>query len=210
MRLNKNLQRVIVFLIGAAILTLGVSLTVLSDIGAGSYDSINFALSDLLGINVSITIIGTSLIIVLLAAIIRREFPKFTTFITAIVMGVLTDMWIGILGGITVSTILSKVVIFLIGMLFVCLGIAIYLVPKLPANPTDDLMVSLTEARGMSIMKAKLTIDILCIVIAFLLKGPIGIGTIILTFGVGIGIDFFHNKIFKILNKINFLSIVKA
>ena len=66
MRLNKNLQRVIVFLIGAAILTLGVSLTVLSDIGAGSYDSINFALSDLLGINVSITIIGTSLIIVLL------------------------------------------------------------------------------------------------------------------------------------------------
>lgn len=78
-----------------------------------------------------------------------------------------------------------------------CIGLAVYLIPKLPANPADDFMVALTE-RGFSIRKAKLSIDISCIVIAFLLKGPIGIGTIILTFGIGPAVDFIHGNILRI------------
>ncbi|AJH01933.1 hypothetical protein LF65_05416 [Clostridium beijerinckii] len=60
-------------------------------------------------------------------------------------------------------------------------GIAIYIIPKLSVNPTDDLMVALIEERGISLMKSKLTIDTICIIIAFALKGPRGIGTIIAT-----------------------------
>ena len=39
-------KKYMIFLLGIAILTLGVSMTVKSDIGAGSYDSINFAIAD--------------------------------------------------------------------------------------------------------------------------------------------------------------------
>ena len=41
-------KKYMIFLLGIAILTLGVSMTVKSDIGAGSYDSINFAIADIL------------------------------------------------------------------------------------------------------------------------------------------------------------------
>jgi hypothetical protein len=47
-------------------------------------------------------------------------------------------------------------------------------------------------------MKAKLTIDTICIIIAFALKGPIGIGTIIATISIGPLIQIMNKLIFNI------------
>lgn len=179
-------------------MTLGVSLTVKSEIGAGAYDSINFGLAKLLNINVSIAIWLTSFIIVVIASIIRRKFLKLTTFITAIIVGISTDMWVMIVKIISVNTIFERIIVFFTGICLVSTGVAIYIIPKLPANPTDDLMVALKEEKGISIMKAKLTIDTICIIIAFALKGPIGIGTIIATVIVGPLIDIINKLIIKV------------
>jgi len=96
------------------------------------------------------------------------------------------------------NTIFEKVFAFSIGIGLISIGIAIYIIPKLPANPTDDLMVALTEEKGISIMKAKLTIDTICIIIAFALKGPIGIGTIIATILIGPLIQIMNKLIVNI------------
>lgn len=179
-------------------MTLGVSLTVKSEIGAGAYDSINFGLAQVLNINVSLAIWLTSFLVVIIAAIIRRKFLKLTTFITALIVGASTDMWVMIIKNIVFNTIIEKVFAFLIGICLVAIGIAIYIIPKLPANPTDDLMVALTEEKEISIRKAKLAIDITCIIIAFLLKGPIGVGTIVATVLVGPLVDIINKLIMKI------------
>ena len=79
-----NIKRYIIFLIGILVMTLGVSLTVKSEVGAGAYDSINFGLANLFKISVSIAIWVTSFIVVIIASILRRKFLKLTTFVTAI------------------------------------------------------------------------------------------------------------------------------
>jgi len=197
-----NYKRYATFLVGIVILTLGVSLTAKSGVGAGSYDSINFALRDVFNISLSLAISSTSLLVVFLAAFVRKSFPRFITFVTSVIMGVSTDMWVQVIRNLSADTIVNKIVMFIIGMFLMCIGLAIYLIPKLPANPADDFMVALTE-RGFSIRKAKLSIDITCIVIAFLLKGPIGIGTIILTFGIGPAVDFIHGNILRIFYRVD-------
>ena len=108
-------------------------------------------------------------------------------------------MWVMMIKNMSFNTIFEKVITFFIGICLVATGVAIYIIPKLPANPTDDLMVALTEEKGISIMKAKLTIDTICIIIAFALKGPIGIGTIIATILIGPLIDVINKLIIKIL-----------
>lgn len=188
------------FLIGILVMTLGVSLTVKSEVGAGAYDSINFGLAKLLNINVSIAIWITSFIVVVIASILRRKFLKLTTFVIAIIVGISTDMWIIIIKNISFNTIFEKIIAFFIGICLIAIGIALYIIPKLPTNPTDDLMVALTEEKGISIMKAKLTIDTICIIIAFALKGPIGIGTIIATVLIGPLIDVINKLIRKIFS----------
>lgn len=193
-----NIKSLLIFLLGILTMTLGVSLTVKSEVGAGAYDSINFGLANLFKINVSITIWVTSFIVVVIASIIRRKFLKLTTFITAIIVGISTDMWVMIIRNIAFNTIFEKVFAFFIGICLVATGVAIYIIPKLPANPTDDLMVALTEEKGISIMKAKLTIDTICIIVAFALKGPIGIGTIIATILIGPLIQIINKLIVNI------------
>lgn len=193
-----NIKSCMIFLLGILVMTLGVSLTVKSEVGAGAYDSINFGLARLFNINVSIAIWITSFIVVVIESIIRRKFLKLTTFITALIVGTSTDMWVMIIKNIGFNTIVEKVFAFLVGICLVAIGIAMYIIPKLPVNPTDDLMVALTEEKGVSIMKAKLAIDTTCIIIAFALKGPIGIGTIIATVLVGPLVDIINKLIIKL------------
>jgi len=195
-----NIKSLLIFLLGILIMTLGVSLTVKSEIGAGAYDSINFGLAKLLDINVSIAIWLTSFIVVIIASLIRRKFLKLTTFVTSIVVGISTNMWVIIIKDIIFNTIPEKVCAFSIGICLISIGIAIYIMPKLPVNPTDDLMVALTEEKGISLMKGKLTIDTICIIIAFALKGPIGIGTVIATVLIGPLIDVINKLIRKIFS----------
>jgi Predicted membrane protein len=196
-----SVKQFMVFLSGIVLMTLGVSLTVKSEVGAGAYDSINFGLANLLKINVSIAIWITSFVVAVISSMVRKRFLKFTTFLTSILVGISTDMWVMMTESIVFSTTYEKVVIYLIGIFLIATGIAIYIIPNLPVNPTDDLMVALTEEKSISLMKAKLSIDGICIIIAFILKGPIGIGTITATLFVGPLIDIINKIIIRICSK---------
>jgi len=46
-----NIKSLIIFLMGILLRTLGVSLTVKSEVGSGAYDSINFGLANLFKVN---------------------------------------------------------------------------------------------------------------------------------------------------------------
>ena len=71
-------KKYMIFLLGIAILTLGVSMTVKSDIGAGSYDSINFAIADILNTKVSLAISMTAFLVLIITAYIRKGDRKST------------------------------------------------------------------------------------------------------------------------------------
>jgi len=196
-----SVKQFVIFLSGILLMTLGISLTVKSEVGAGAYDSINFGLANLLKINVSIAIWITSFVVAVISSMVRKRFLKLTTFLTSIIVGISTDMWVMMTEDIILNTTYEKIVIYFIGIILIAAGIAIYIIPKLPVNPTDDLMVALTEEKSISLMKAKLSIDGICIIIAFILKGPIGIGTITATLFVGPLIDIINKIIIRICSK---------
>ena len=110
-------KKYMIFLLGIAILTLGVSMTVKSDIGAGSYDSINFAIADILNTKVSLAISMTAFLVLIITAYIRKGFIRITTFITSVIMGLFTDVWVKVVDLIPVDTILNKLILFIVGMI---------------------------------------------------------------------------------------------
>jgi uncharacterized membrane protein YczE len=60
-----------------------------------------------------------------------------------------------------------------------------YLQTNFAANPIDQLMISLNERFQLSYMTAKTIGEVSALIFAFALQGPIGIGTIIITFFIG-------------------------
>lgn len=187
--MKRHMMDYVLYVIGIMMLTLGVSLTVQSNLGAGSIDSINFALAERLNLNLSIVIFAMALVAIVIATCIRRKKPKLTTLITAFLMAIGTEFWVFVVSSMVPETLIQKILMFSIAIILVCTGLSLYLKPKLPAHPNDDITVSINEVTNMKIGTAKLIMDIICIVIALLLQGPIGVGTIILTLFVGPGVN---------------------
>lgn len=188
---------------GILLLTLGVALSSKAGLGTGSLDSINFALASRIELNLSIVIVLMAFVAIIISTVIRRGKLNFKTLITAIFMGVFTEGWVKAIDVINIANLLQQIIVFSLAIFCVSLGIAIYLRPKFPANPNDDMIVALNEVLGLKIGTAKLLIDMIAIVIALLLKGPVGIGTVLMTVLIGP----FVNLINSLINKFNRSSI---
>lgn len=191
-------QNLLLYAIGVGIMPLGVVLTVNAHLGAGGYDALNFALGERLHINTSLAIYGTAFLVLILAALVRRSYPRIQTFISSFFLGLFTDLWKSILAPIQGTTLVGSLVIMTAGILVVAFAVACYMISIFPTNPTDDFVVALHE-RGVKIGTAKIGLDAVCVLLAFLLGGEIGVGTIICTFGLGPVIDLFHEWIERIL-----------
>lgn len=195
--MKRNKMDYVQYVGGILILTLGVALSSKAGLGTGSLDSINFALASRTQLNLSIVIVLMAFVAIFISAVIRRGKLSFKTLMTAIFMGVFTESWVKIIDVINVDTIAQQIIIFSLAIFCVSLGIAIYLRPKFPANPNDDMIVALNEVLGLKMGTAKLFIDIIAIVIALLLKGPVGIGTVLMTVLIGPIVNLINSIINK-------------
>lgn len=195
--MKRNKMDYVQYVGGILILTLGVALSSKAGLGTGSLDSINFALASRTQLNLSIVIVLMAFIAIFISAVIRRGKLSFKTLMTALFMGVFTESWVKIIDVINVDTIAQQIIIFSLAIFCVSLGIAIYLRPKFPANPNDDMIVALNEVLGLKMGTAKLFIDIIAIVIALLLKGPVGIGTVLMTVLIGPIVNLINSIINK-------------
>ena len=192
----------LLYIIGIVFMPLGVVLTINAHLGAGGYDALNFALGETLDINTSLAIYMTAIIAVVVAAIVRKGLPRITTFISSFFLGIFTDLWKQLLVNLEGNTFFISLILFIIGMLIIAFAVAAYIISVLPSNPTDDLVVALSE-KGMNLGMAKIGLDVLCVIVAIIMGGEIGIGTIICTFGLGPFINIFHKFILKIINNNN-------
>lgn len=192
----------ITFLVGILIFTLGAALTIKADIGIGGWDAISVGLNSIFGISIGFWLIIASLLALIIAAILKKEFIKVTSFITAALVGGCVDFWVELTKNIKLDTLVKQYVLFFIGIIIVGVGVAIYLLPKLPANPIDHLMVTIKEKYNLKVMHAKLFVDSSCIIVALIFRGPIGIGTILATLILGPAVNFFQDRIIGYYEKI--------
>lgn len=204
MDLTRMKNRILLFISGIFILTFGVALIIKADLGVGSWDSVNVGLSNKFGLSVGTFAFLVAIIMTIIAGIIRGGKFKFYTLCTAFILSGCTDFWLLILKDVSMSNeIIVKIICFLIGMVISSAGLAVYLTPNLAPNSLDDCMMAFKEKFNLSVGMAKLIADSIGIIFALLASGPIGIGTIIITFSVGPLINVFYsrlNSIFKIVN----------
>lgn len=201
--MKRNKMDYVQYVGGMIILTLGVAFSSKAGLGTGSLDSINFALADRTGLNLSLIILLMAFVAITISTVIRRGKLNFKSLITAAFMAIFTEGWVKIVERMTVDTIIHQIIIFTLAVFCASVGIAIYLRPKFPANPNDDITVALNETFKLKIGTAKLLIDLIAIFIALLLKGPIGIGTILMTILIGPAVNIANLFIDKCVSPSN-------
>ena len=136
------------------------------------------------------------------ASLVKRR-PDLGAVVTLLITGVLIDFWVlRVFDDLALSGLVNKSAVFLLGMVALSLGLTIYLQAKFPLIPIDNFMMALRERFGLNLMVAKTLGEVLALSAAFFFNGPIGIGTVIVTFAIGPLIQFFFPFFEKLLNKL--------
>ncbi|MBB6446891.1 YczE/YyaS/YitT family protein [Bacillus benzoevorans] len=185
-------MKYIQYVTGIFILTLGIALTIQSDLGASPYDALLVGLFRTIGLTVGSWEIILALIIILMIAVLKRQRPVFIGLLTAVVTGIGIDFWLYLLPYFIVpEQVLSKLVCFLTGVILLGLGTAVYLYTHLAPAPLDHLMLVIRELTGKGILFSRTLIYLVSLTLAFLFNGPIGLGTVLTVFLGGPILNFF-------------------
>ena len=196
--------RFLFFIIGLTVMTFGVCMTIkVADIGVGAWDALNVVLTEKVGLSVGKWVMIDGAILIFVNALLVKRKPDFLSFLTIIVIGSLVDFWLmTVFDLFTVNQFIAKLGMLLVGILIIGFGASIYLQAKFPQSPIDNFMLAIKERFKVNLMMAKTIGEITALIPAFILKGPISYGTIIITFTVGPAIQLFFPYFEKLMQRL--------
>lgn len=172
----------------------GVVLMLHSGSGISAISSVPYAFSDVFP-KVSLgtwTYIFQGLLVLTLM-IMRKKFvaPYLFSFVVGFAFSEMLDvheLWIGLLP----TTILDRILYFVISYLLLCIGIALSNRCGLPIIPTDLFPRELSDITKVKYSRIKVSFDVICLATTALMTGLIlghldglGIGTILAAFTMG-------------------------
>ncbi|MBP5353907.1 MAG: hypothetical protein J6Y67_02070 [Lachnospiraceae bacterium] len=180
---------------GLLVFSFGVHLTIYANIGLAPWDCLGMGVAKHTPLNygVAMTLIAVT---ILLIDIALKERIGFGTIIDALLTGNFvqafnslnplpanTNTWIGI-------------AVMLVGFVFMALGMWIYMCAQQCCGPRDALLVGLGKRMPkVPIGIVEILLWAVVLLIGYLLGGPVGIGTLISTFGAGLVMQFVYSFI---------------
>lgn len=188
--------RILFYIAGLIIMTVGVAISVRADLGVSTISSIPYTMTCVAGIDLGIATIIFSIFMVLLQIVLLRKEYKIINLLQ-LPVGILFGLFLTFCCNLTVyipepSNFLIKLIMTLISTVLVALGVFLY-VPAgfIPLAP-EGAMLAISKITKIRFANVKLISDITMVVISLVTclivireLGSVGIGTILAALLVG-------------------------
>ena len=201
---DKNLwKRFIVMVAGLIIMGLGIALFKISLMGNDPSTAFVMAVGNKIGIDFAIVLIVANSIWFIAEAIFGRKYIGIGTFANWFGVGTLASFWIKLIESrFSVSQeFLPRIWIMALGVLILSLGASMYQTSDLGIAPYDVLSIILSDKFPIPYFWCRIFTDTVCALIAFVLGGLIGPGTLVCALGLGPFITFFNKYVSEKLCK---------
>ena len=171
---------------GLFIFAFGVHLTIFANIGLAPWDCLGMGLSYHTPLNyglsmtlIAVTVLGIDLLL--------KEKIGYGTIIDALLIGNFVQLFNSINPLPLNNNRWLGIGIMLVGFVFMALGMAVYMKSEQCCGPRDALLVGLGKRmQKIPIGIVEVFLWAVVLLVGWLLEGPVGIGTLISTFGAGI------------------------
>ncbi len=180
---------------GLIVFAFGVHLTIFANIGVAPWDCLGIGIAAHTPFNygIAMTIIAVT---VLLIDIVLKEKIGFGTIIDALLTGNFVQMFNYINPFPENTNVWIGIAVMVCGFFFMAVGMWIYMSAGQCCGPRDSLLVGLGKRMPkVPIGIVEVLLWAVVLVIGYLLGGPVGIGTLISTFGAGLVMQFVYNVI---------------
>lgn len=185
------------YLVGSIILAFGIALSILSNLGAGAFDALNSNLSVFLKITLGEAMLISVLFCLTITMILKPKWIYFVGTLLTFIISFLLDWFVRIIPSVD-NVFTLRAIYFIASLILLPLGIVFIIKSKMPLSPMDNLLVILVEKTKRSVTIVKTLIEssftLLALIFGFgagISFGAISIGTLIITFTIGPGIDLF-------------------
>lgn len=197
----KNLKvRVPIYFIGLFIMTIGIALSVKSNLGVSPVSSIPYTMTCVWGIEMGkATIIFHVVLVLLQVLILRKDFKSINLLQIAvgIIFGYFTTFCNYCVSYCpTPDSIAIRLVMLLISTVCIAFGIFLYLPANLIPLAGEGAMKAVSDTLHIAFSKVKITFDVSMVVISSIVclimihgLGSVGIGTIIAALLVGMVLE---------------------
>ncbi len=171
---------------GLLVFSFGVHLTIYANIGLAPWDCLGMGIARHTPLNygLSMTLMG---IVILGIDFLLKEKIGYGTIIDALLTGNFVQMFNDLNPFSENGSVLIGVLIMLAGFVFMALGMWIYMAAGQCCGPRDALLVGLGKRlRKVPIGIVEILLWAAVLAVGWMLGGPVGIGTLISTFGAGL------------------------
>ncbi len=177
--------RYLMFVLGLAVMALGVVMTINAHLGVSPWDVLHIGLVKTFGLTIGIwsQIIGVLIIVV--SYLVAKIKPGIGTILNMVCFGLFLDLFIWLQFVPNAEGWVARAVLFLAGLFVMAIGIGMYISPRLGAGPRDSFMLALNERMGWSIQRVRMSIEVTVLIAGALLGGPFSIGTLCIALFTG-------------------------
>lgn len=193
----KNMKvRIPMYFVGLFIMTIGIALSVKSNLGVSPVSSIPYTMTCVWGIEMGkATIIFHAALVLIQILLLRKRFKPINLLqvVVGIVFGYFTT-FCNYLATFLPSTdnIAMRIVLMLVSTVFIAVGIFFYLPANLIPLAGEGVMQAISEVTHIEFSKVKIGFDCSMVVISVITclifihsLGSVGVGTVIAAFLVG-------------------------
>lgn len=197
-------QNSIIYLIGITIVGFGVVAIIRSNFGAGPWDTVNYNLSELVGITLGTASVLVNVVITSIIIAYRKKIKFLFMIFPILAIGISIDFWdILVFGDFSTSNLLLQSGLFIVGFGLLPLGLALVISTKYPAFVFDELMMMLMDITKITnIGKIRISIEMFAIIFASILGfaggigfGAVNFGSVFMALTIGLLINYYLNLI---------------
>jgi uncharacterized membrane protein YczE len=168
-------------LIGIALISLGISLSVRADLGLAPWDVFHQGISERTGVSLGWVIVAVGAV-VLLAWIPLKQRVGLGTIVNTLLVGTLIKVFLPLID--TTDTMAVRVAMLIGAILAFGIGGGLYIGAALGPGPRDGLMTAIT-ARGYRLWIVRTVMELSVLVAGWILGGSVGVGTALIAFSLG-------------------------
>ena len=172
--------------LGLLVFAFGVHLTIFANIGLAPWDCLGMGIARHTPLNYGLSMTAMSLLILGIDLLLKEKIG-YGTVIDALLTGNCVQMYNGLNPVEENRSVPMGIVLMLAGFVFMALGMYIYMRGEQCCGPRDSLLVGIGKRLPrLPIGIVEILLWAAVLLAGWLLGGPVGIGTLISTFGAGL------------------------
>lgn len=187
-------QRLIVCVVGIAIISLSSAVCYLTRLGSDPYQVLAVSLHLQLGISYGMANNLLNGSVILLMLLFKRRYLRLSLFLCLLISGTLVDLFTGLLTPVITPDVWLPIRVTLAvgGCVLLAFGVFLYISPDLGASPADSVGIILSDMTKIPYSTIRVGTDAFYALAGTLLGGPLGLVTVLSVILTGPCIGFFQ------------------